>query len=158
MEHVIEAYGSSAQDVYTAIYSPTFFDGRINDAVDKLNYDTLREAIKRVGQTDPGDGVSHTIFSMQETESPGRAHLRLTRGFEVVFKSHSIKSKVLQKLDFLHHLNTAVMIKEFRSVGRTSSYAGFLYEAFGTRELASGKSFPGLVSMRAKRARLNSPN
>ena len=125
LDHTIEAYGSSARDVYNAIVFPTSADGLINDAVANLEYTTLREVIKRVEQIEPADKFPHTIFSMRETESPGRAHLRNTRGLEVVFKSHSIKSKVLKKLDFLHHLNASVMIEELKSLHPSSSYAGF---------------------------------
>ena len=117
--------------------------------VAKLDYGTLREVITRVERAESGDSFSHTIFSMRETESPGRAHLRITCGFEVEFISHPIKSKVLRQLEVLHHLNTTVMI-EIKRLQPSSSYAGFLYEAFAARELASRKSFPGLVSMRAE--------
>ena len=62
-----------------------------------------------------------------------------------------IRPMALRQLKLLHPLDTRVMIDEMKSLPPSSSYAGFLYEGFAVKQLASGESFPGFVSMRVEK-------
>ena len=153
LDHTITTFGSSARDVYTAIFSPNSYLERIKTSLEALDYHSLHGIIARIEQSEAGSSVSHTIFSLEVTEFPRRAHLHFSRGFEVVFKSHTIKSMALKQLELLQHSKIALMIKEMRSLSPSSSYAGFLYEGFATKQLASGELLPDLVSMRAEKGK-----
>ena len=85
----------------------------------------------------------------QATESLDQTLPEISSGFEVQFKSHWIKTMVLRHLEFLNHLDTAVMIQEMRAVTHSSALAGFLYEGYAAQELAAGVS-SDLVSMKPK--------
>jgi hypothetical protein len=146
LDNVIEAYGSSARDVYTAIFSPAFFENRITRALAGLKYDTLRDTVVRLIRVEASDTASHAIFSMRGADDRP-AHDRRDLGFKVEFKSHTIRSMVLKHLEFLHHLDAAIMIKEMKDLPPSSSFAGVLYEGYAATELASGKPSSGLVSM-----------
>jgi hypothetical protein len=98
LDNAIEAHGSSARGVYAAIFSPAFFEKCINDALEGLKYDTLRDPVLSIERAEAGDTFSYSIFTMRETEPRRHAQHRLSRGFEVQFKSHSVKSMVLRHL------------------------------------------------------------
>jgi hypothetical protein len=149
LDNVIGAYGSSPRDVYQAINLPILAKSCITCALTGLDYDSLRKAVMKIDRVEPHDTVPHTIFSMDATEPVGNANdHRRSVGFRVQFKSRWIRTMVLRRLEFLQHLETAVMIKEMTTV-IDPSFAGFLYEGFAVNELASGAS-PGLVLKKMK--------
>ena len=166
LDNVIEAYGSSPREVYQAIYAPDLAKGRITGALPPLDYDSLRKAVMKIDRVEPYDVVPHTIFSMDATEPVRNTDDSMTSvGFRVQFKSRWIRTMILQKLDFLQHLEPADMIKEMAAVTgssyfagflnegfsslHTSSFTGFLYEGFAVNELTAGAS-PGLVMKEMK--------
>jgi hypothetical protein len=149
LDNTIEAYGSSPRDVYTSIQAPVLAQVRITTAMTSETYIGLRDAVLRLERSEAGNTFSHSIFSMHITEPLKSAHLRTSIGFEVQFKSHWIKAMVLKHLEFLQHLDTAVMIKEMKAVTHSASLAGFLYEGFAAKELAVGLPPRDLVSMKA---------
>ena len=167
LDDVIGAYGSSPEDVYQAINLPSLAEERITNALRPLNYDSVRNAVINIGLVEPDEkNDPHTIFSMDATEPVRNTDDSMTSvGFRVQFKSRWIRTMVLQKLEFLQHLEPADMIKEMAAVTgssyfagflneefsslHTSSFAGFLYEGFAVNELTTGAS-PGLVMKEMK--------
>jgi hypothetical protein len=98
LDNTIEAYGSSARDVYSAIISPANAEGDLDTAIAGMNYNTLREAVQCLLRVEADtDETSHRIFSMRSTSAP--------RGFEAQFKSQWIQSKVLTHLE-IHNDST----------------------------------------------------
>ena len=149
LDDVVDAYGSSARDVYRAIYDPSVARELIDKALTGLTYDSLRKAVTAVlkvtGATESEHAVPHTIFSMYPTETIGNAYNpEAGRRFAVEFKSLWIRTLVLRHLDYLQHLETALIIKELGDATISATFAGFVYELFAKRELASGAS-QGLV-------------
>jgi hypothetical protein len=149
LDNTIEAYGSSPRDVYTSIQAPVLAQVRITTAMTSETYIGLRDAVLRLERSEAGNTFSHSIFSTHITEPLKSTHLRTSIGFEVQFKSHWIKAMVLKHLEFLQHLDTAVMIKEMKAVRHSASLAGFLYEGFAAKELAVGLPPRDLVSIKA---------
>jgi hypothetical protein len=149
LDNAIEAYGSSARDVYRAIISPDLAKNRIAVALLFQEYDVLRKTVMHLQRMDTSNTFSHRIFSMQVTEPLGP---KTSLGFEVQFKSHWIKTMVLRHLEFLEHLSTAAMIKDMKAL-KGSSFAGFLYEGFATKELAAGGSPSRLVLMETEKGK-----
>ena len=166
LDDVIGAYGSSPEDVYQAINLPSLAEERITNALRPLNYDSVRNAVINIGLVEPDEkNDPHTIFSMDATEPVRNTDDSMTSvGFRVQFKSRWIRTMVLQKLEFLQHLEPADMIREMAAVTgsyfagflneefsslHTSSFAGFLYEGFAVNELTTGAS-PGLVMKEMK--------
>ena len=166
LDDVIGAYGSSPEDVYQAINLPSLAEERITNALRPLNYDSVRNAVINIGLVEPDEkNDPHTIFSIDPTRPVGiddnsTKAVLFRLPFRVEFKSRWIRTMVLQKLEFLQHLEPADMIKEMAAVTgssyfagflneefsslHTSSFAGFLYEGFAVNELTTGAS-PGLV-------------
>ena len=131
--NTIEAYGFSARDVYVAIFSPVVAKEGLIDAVSVQDYHSLRNIVRGLERTDAEHPFSHTIFSMDVNKGA-------PRGFEVRFKSHWVKSLVLRQLNFLQRLDNAAMIEEMNDMSSSSSFAGFLYKGFATKELAARES------------------
>jgi hypothetical protein len=148
LDNAIEAYGSSARDVYGAIFYPAGAESYITYALSGQTYDSLCDTVRHIRQVDAGSTCSHHIFSMQVTEPPRHAHLDTYCGFEVQFTSHWIKTMVLRQLEFLQDLDTA-MIKERKAL--IPCFAGLFYEGFAAKELAAGESSSGLVLMKAEK-------
>jgi hypothetical protein len=143
LDNAIEAYGSSARDVYKAIFSPALAKWDLIAAVSGREYRALRNTVRGLERADAEHPFSHTIFSMDVCpEKP--------LGIEVQFKSRWIKLMVLKQLNFLHHLDNAAMIEEMRIMSTSSSFAGFLYEGFAANELAARESSPDLALMKAE--------
>jgi hypothetical protein len=65
----------------------------------------------------------------------GENNERLT--FTVDFKSLWIRTLVLGQLDFLQNLDTAFMISEMAAMSFSAALAGFVYEPFAAKKLAS---------------------
>jgi hypothetical protein len=84
VDNTIQAYGSSARDVYAAIVTLRLADKRITRALKDQNYNTLRDAVMRVHQVEAGTIFSHTIFSVKVMDSPG------TRTLTVVISKSSL--------------------------------------------------------------------
>jgi hypothetical protein len=149
LDNAIEAYGSSARDVYRAIISPDLAKNRIDAALSFQEYDALRQIVMNLQRMDSSYTFSHRIFSLQVTEPLGR---KTGLGFEVQFKSHWIRTIVLRHLEFLEHVSTAAMISDMKYL-QGSSFAGFLYEGFATKALAAGESPLDLVLMETKKGK-----
>ena len=71
LDNVIEAYGSSARDVYTAIFSPGVAENEIARVLSGQQYDALRETVARIQQVAASNNVSYTTFSMKVVRLPG---------------------------------------------------------------------------------------
>ena len=74
LDNIIEAYGSSARDVYRAIDDPAVARLRIDNALTGLKYDSLREAVAKIGVAESESILTHTIFSMDPKQTIGNAH------------------------------------------------------------------------------------
>lgn len=141
LDNIIEAYGSSARDVYRAIDDPAVARLRIDNALTGLKYDSLREAVAKIGVAESESILTHTIFSMDPKQTIGNAHNPKPGDlFAVKFKSLWIRTLVLGKLDFLRYLETSFIIKEMERLTYSAMFLGFLYEGFSTKVLASGAS------------------
>jgi hypothetical protein len=148
LDNAIEAFGTSARDVYSAIRNPKKADRRIDNALKDLKYDDLHSAFVNMHKVEaPMGDVPYLIFSMRVNEDR-LARLHREASFEVHFRSRWIQTRTLKHLEFLQHINTAAKIRELKGWAESSGYAGFLYEGFAAKELARGNAQP-LVLMAA---------
>jgi hypothetical protein len=126
LDYTIQAYGSSARDVYAAIVSPRLADTRIIGALSGRKYEDLREAFARVQRLEAGDIFSHTILSMNAEGFPAHAN---GRDFEVQFKSHWIKTLAREHIDFTG-VDNAVLIRDMKVASLK------VLQAFCTKDLS----------------------
>jgi hypothetical protein len=144
LDNAIGTYGFSARDVYLAISVPRQARWRVDEALKGLTYNSLRETVEKVGLSSAEENVQHAIFSMDPTETIGTAHgdtpedVTPRDRFTVDFKSPWIRTLVLRQLDFLQNLDTAFMISEMAAMSFCAAFAGFVYEPFAAKMLASG--------------------
>jgi hypothetical protein len=120
LNNAIEAYGSSARDVYMAILDPTGEEIRIDLALKGMKYNDLHNAFMRMQIVAGVEDISHRIFSMHVKAEPARAHLTSTPAFEVHFRSRWVQAKALDLLDFLHDVDIAARIRELKDRAETS--------------------------------------
>jgi hypothetical protein len=65
LDNAIEAYGSSARDVYGAIFFKAVAENLISVALSGQKYDDLRDTTVRLERADASNTFSHSIFTMQ---------------------------------------------------------------------------------------------
>jgi hypothetical protein len=95
LDNTIEARGSSARDVYSAIISPARAEKRIDNAIEVMNHNTLREAVQRLRRVEAdANEKSHCIFSMLVTSAAPRGFEDLN-GFNTRFSTTSGSYKIL---------------------------------------------------------------
>jgi hypothetical protein len=122
LDNTFKAYGSSARDVYEAIFSPVVAKEGLIKAVSAQEYHALRNTVRGLERADAGHPLS----------------------------------MVLRQLKFLQRLDNAAMIEEMNDMPPSSSFAGFLYEGFATKELAARESSPDLALMKTEEGKTRS--
>jgi hypothetical protein len=148
LDNTIEAFGSSARDVYSAIRDPKKAEKRVDNALKDLKYDDLRRAVMNMYKVEAAIGeLPYCIFSMRVNEAR-LARPGLVASFEVQFKSRWIQTRTLKRLDFLRHIDTAAEIRDLRLWAERSGLSGFLHEGSAAKVLAAGNALP-LVLMTA---------
>jgi hypothetical protein len=136
LDNAIGTYGFSARDVYIAILQPSYARNRIDEALAGLTYHSLREIVAKVGLDPDRATVPHRIFSVDSRRGIGNAHFDGPY-YTADFKSRWIRTLVLGQLNFLQDLDATYMITEMAAMSFSAAFAGFIYESFATRKLAS---------------------
>ena len=133
LSDTITKYGPVPRTVYEAAIAPATYENTLGQALKKLTYDDLVDAIH--GAITNPSALSHQIILIKRDVRP-------TTEFDedtptVDFISDYVASQVMQRLHDLDFRQAVTLLSLFRTSPETSTAGGWLFEALAHRVLTS---------------------